>query len=146
MYLVLGGIPYDQHTAKRHCHCPTRRSHLISLRITRYGLERLRRKPSLRADSHAPRLLSSRSSQHPFHRRIRAAYLRPVRQLLPRFARRHDKKHRPYKLNYETKEAWLLTLKKPEWFPITTATASSRDVFNKLFMKAFGIPFIANFE
>ena len=51
-----------------------------------------------------------------------------------------------YKLNYETKEAWLLTLKKPEWFPITTATASSRDVFNKLFMKAFGIPFIAEPE
>lgn len=49
-----------------------------------------------------------------------------------------------YKLNYETKEAWLLTLKKPEWFPITTATTSSRDLFNKLFMKAYGIPFIAN--
>ena len=48
-----------------------------------------------------------------------------------------------YKLNYETKEAWLLTLKKPEWFPITTATTSSRDLFNKLFMKAYGIPFIA---
>lgn len=48
-----------------------------------------------------------------------------------------------YKLNYETKEAWLLTLKKPEWFPITTATTSSRALFNKLFMKAYGIPFIA---
>lgn len=48
-----------------------------------------------------------------------------------------------YKLNYETKEAWLLTLQKPEWVPITTDTATSRALFNKLFLKAYGIPFIS---
>ena len=121
-------------------------NHSIPLRITRYGLERLRRKPALRTDSHAPRLLSSRPGRHTLHRRICAAHLRPVRQLLPRLARRTTKNigRTTYKLNYETKEAWLLTLKKPEWFPITTATTSSRDLFNKLFMKAYGIPFIAD--
>lgn len=47
-----------------------------------------------------------------------------------------------YRFNYNTKEVWLLDLTKPAWTPITTKTPTAKAMFNKLFQKAYGIPFM----
>lgn len=47
-----------------------------------------------------------------------------------------------YRLNYDTKEAWILQLDKPEWMPITTKTETSQRLLNKIFYKAYNMNFI----
>lgn len=50
-----------------------------------------------------------------------------------------------YKLNYATKEAWILDIrseKAPYWQPIPTNSVTNKVVLNKLSKQALGIPFV----
>lgn len=47
-----------------------------------------------------------------------------------------------YKLNYQTKEVWMLDFETPKWQPISVANEVGKTSINRIFQKAYGIPFI----